>query len=154
MDTVGLSCSVRAPSAPSEKRSDTTPCSALRLLITLVITCACGGCVPSKPSPPRCPVWSPAIRLIWTLRFKLSFLCMNLRDRRSQRTWIDSNTCIEQLRVGFPDRHHDRGCPDDIELPYKVSPHLPALLLMSNASDAVFRVKLLLRAKLLLCPIV
>jgi hypothetical protein len=65
-----------------KKRSDTIPCSAL--LITLVIACACGGCVPSKPSPSRCPVWSPAIRLIWTLRFKPPFLYMHSRDRRSQ----------------------------------------------------------------------
>lgn len=40
-------------------------------------------------------------------------------------------------------------CPDDTKLPYQVSPHLPALLLMSNASDAVFHVELLLRTKLL-----
>jgi hypothetical protein len=47
--------------------------------------------------------------------------------------------------------------PDDIELPYPVSPHPPALFPMSMSnvlSDAVLRVELLLRAKLLLYPIV
>lgn len=108
------------------------PCSAL--LITLVITCACGGRIPSKPSPPLSSLVPGDATRYGPQCFNRPFFgCLRAIETRA---WIRSNVQIEQLRDSFLDSR--RGSLDDRTSIPRLTASVGALVNV-NASDAVFQ---------------
>ena len=115
IDTVSLSCSVRASSAPSEEtiRHDSLFSSAYH---SRDYQCLWRLRSIETQSPPLSSLVPGD-----TTEYGLS--CLNcpslacIHAIEEARTWYDSNRLTERPRAGFQDRYRDRGYPDGIELP-------------------------------------